>query len=246
MDTPEQPQYLRIKTHILAAIRAGELRPGDRIPAETSLAGQFGVSRMTVNRAIRELADAGVVQRFVGDGTYIAEPRAESPLTEIRNIADEIRSRGHAYSARVIALAQVIADQDVAQGLGVRLGEPAFHSLIVHCENEVPVQLEERHVNPALCPDYLAQDYLSITPNQYLSRTCPLTDVEHLLSARLPGPREQSLLGIAADDPCLLLLRRTWSGGRLVSVARLWHPGSRYALRSHIHLPEPGDADQSV
>ncbi|TRX73472.1 histidine utilization repressor [Pseudomonas mangiferae] len=241
MDIPgPQPQYLRIKTHILAAIRDGALRPGDRIPAETSLAGQFGVSRMTVNRAIRELADAGVVQRFVGDGTYIAEPRAESPLTEIRNIAEEIRNRGHQYSARVVTLVQVSADEDIAQRLGLRLAEPVFHSLIVHCENEVPVQLEERHVNPALCPDYLEQDFLRITPNQHLTRTCPLTDVEHLLSARLPGPRERDLLGIAGDEPCLLLLRRTWSGGRLVSVARLWHPGSRYALRSHIHLADAG------
>ncbi|MES2820239.1 MAG: histidine utilization repressor [Pseudomonadota bacterium] len=241
MSIDPAPHYQRIKDHILAAIRDGELRPGDRIAAETSLATQFGVSRMTVNRAIRELADAGVVERFVGDGTYVAEPRAESPLTEIRNIADEIRARGHQYSARVAGLAQVSADEDVAQRLGVRLQESVFHSLIVHCENEVPVQLEERHVTPELCPDYLQQDFALITPNQYLSRTCPLTDVEHLLSARLPGPREQQLLQIGAQEPCLLLLRRTWSGGRLVSVARLWHPGSRYALRAHIHLQ---DADQ--
>ncbi|MET1076947.1 MAG: histidine utilization repressor [Pseudomonas sp.] len=240
------PQYQRIKEHLLAAIRDGELRPGDRIAAETSLATQFGVSRMTVNRAIRELADAGVVERFVGDGTYIAEPRAESPLTEIRNIADEIRARGHQYSARVEGLAEVSADEDVAQRLGVRLQAKVFRSLIVHCENEVPVQLEERHVSPELCPDYLLQDFTQITPNQYLSRTCPLTDVEHLLSARLPGGHEQRLLKIGADEPCLLLLRRTWSGGRLVSVARLWHPGSRYALRSHIHLQDPGKGSHSV
>jgi GntR family histidine utilization transcriptional repressor len=119
-----------------------------------------------------------------------------------------------------------------AKLLGLARGETLFHSLIVHRENGVPVQLEDRYVNPKTAPDYLAQDFTRITPHKYLMQAAPVTEAEHLVMAVMPSPEERKLLEMKAGEPCLLLRRQTWSGKLPVTWARLLHPGERYRLGS--------------
>ncbi|ENY71774.1 histidine utilization repressor [Aeromonas diversa CDC 2478-85] len=226
------PRYRQIRQFVLDAIGCGELNPGDRIPTEAALCERFGVSRMTVNKALRELTAEGWLVRTAGSGSFVADRRAESPLLEIRNIADEIAERGARYSARVIRLEQQRADDKVAVQLGLRVGAPIFHSLIVHQSDNEPLQLEERFVDAERLPGYGEQDFTALTPNAYLMQVCPLSEMEHLVEAVLPSAGEAALLQVRVDTPCLLLHRRTWSEGGLVSYARLLSPGDRYRLRS--------------
>ncbi|ODN72401.1 UTRA domain protein [Methylobrevis pamukkalensis] len=130
----------------------------------------------------------------------------------------------------MIALAEIPAAPEIADRLGLALGAPVFHSLIVHRENDVPVQLEDRHVAPAQAPGYLAQDFVRSTPNAFLSAVAPLSHAEHAVEAVLPQPWECRLLAIARTDPCLLVHRRTFAGLAPVSLARLVYPGGRYRL----------------
>ena len=105
----ELPAYQAIKDHILARIDSGEWGEGSLIPSENELARQFNVARMTVNRALRELTDAQVLTRTKGAGTYVAPPKYQSTLVEIRSIAEEIRARGHRHSAVVLTLESIKA-----------------------------------------------------------------------------------------------------------------------------------------
>ncbi len=231
-----QPRYQRIKDYILEGIAQRTFQPGCKIPPEIELAQHFGVSRMTVNKAIRDLAEAGILLRFAGDGTYVAERKAESPLLDVNNIAQEIEARSHMHSTSLITLRAEPASELVALQLGVHVGATIFHSLLVHREDDIPVQLEDRYVNPGWAPEYLAQDFSRITPNHYLMQHAPLTDIEHTVEAIMPQREEQALLEISASEPCLLVFRRTWSHRNLVSFARLVHPGTRYKLRSQTQL----------
>ncbi|WP_207062891.1 histidine utilization repressor [Motiliproteus sp. SC1-56] len=226
------PRYKAIKQHLLEAVREGRYGPGQQIPTEMALAEQFTVSRMTANKAIQELVSDGVLVRHQGLGTFVAEVQAESPLLEIRNIADEIRARHHIYSSERHRLEAVSVDSSVAARMGLNPGEIAFHSLIVHRENGVPIQLEDRYVNAEVVPDYLQQDFSALTPSQYLSERFPLSEVEHIVEAVAPSAEVQQLLGVKAEEPCLQVNRRTWSDQGLISCARLIHPGNRYRLSS--------------
>ncbi|MEI9986621.1 MAG: UTRA domain-containing protein [Aliidongia sp.] len=109
------------------------------------------------------------------------------------------------------------ATPEIAEALRLELGQPAYHSLIVHSENEIPVQLEDRFVNPAAAPGYLDQDFTSITPNSFLSSITPWTDAEHEIEAVLPAVWEARLLAISRADPCLMIRRRTFAGERVVT-----------------------------
>ena len=105
-----------------------------------------------------------------------------------------------------------------------------FHSLIVHHDNGVPLQCEDRYVNPACAPDYLSVDFTKTTPTHYLLEVAPLWEAQYTIEASLPTGREARLLGIAVGDPCLVVVRRTESRGVAITLARLVHPGSRYQL----------------
>lgn len=224
------PRYAAIKQSILEAVRDGHMKPGDRVPSEAELVGQFAVSRMTANRALRELQASGVVVRRAGIGSFIAEPRPIGQMIEIRNIAEEIRERGHEYRARVIQNIEERADPDTAPLLEVPLGTRIFHSIIVHHEAEFPIQLEERFVLASAAPDYGTIDFTRMTPNEYLTRIAPLERVEHRVCAVMPDERVHRMLGLADGEPVLRMTRRTWSRARLVSHAWLTHPGSRFEL----------------
>jgi GntR family histidine utilization transcriptional repressor len=225
--------YQRIKDYVLERIAAGVWREGDRIPSEPELARKFGVARMTVNRAVKELADERVLSRARGSGTFVAAPRHESTLVEIRSIAAEIRARSGEHRAEVLALEAVRADPALAAELGLRKNARVFHSRLVHHEGGRPVQYEERWVVPAVAPGYLAQDFTRTTPSEYLVKVAPLARVEYRIEARPPTGALAATLELADGEPCLLLHRRTFSGGRAASIAELWHPGHRYRLTGH-------------
>ena len=226
----QAPRYAAIKAFICDAIKAGTLRPSDRVPSEAELVSRFGVSRMTANRALRELQSAGVLVRRAGSGSFVAEPRPIGHMIEIRNIADEVRARGHAYRARVVQNELVKATAETAALLGVPAGTRLFHSIIVHHEAEFPIQLEERIVLASAAPEYGGMDFTQTTPNEYLTRVAPLERVEHRVRAALPDEATRGLLGVDEGEPVLIMIRQTWSRGRLVSHAWLTHPASRFEL----------------
>ena len=124
MSAGSKPRYQQLKDAIIERITDGELRPGDRVPSENELVLSAGVSRMTANRALRELTDEGYVERVAGRGTYVSDFRAQSHVREIQNIADEIAARGHRHSADVVSRERAPARGEVARALHVRTGTP--------------------------------------------------------------------------------------------------------------------------
>jgi GntR family transcriptional regulator, histidine utilization repressor len=229
------PLYQQIQQHLLDKIQSGEWAAHHQIPPEEQLARDFGVSRMTANKAIRDLVQRGYLTRQPGLGTFVTDRKAESSLVEVYNIAEEVRSRGHHHSSEVLTREAIEADDEVALRLGVRLGSRVFHTLILHREDKVPIQLENRYVNPRWVPDYLDADFSLHTPNEVLVAACPITDVEHIVEAVLVDDQTAEWLDISTSTPCLSMIRRTWSGEQLISYTRLLHPGDRYKLRSSLH-----------
>lgn len=239
------PLYARVKDHILTNIRSGEWSPGTRVPSENELVESFGISRMTANRALRELTADGYLSRVPGVGTFVKEPPpARTSLLELRNIAEEIAARGHRYTSRLAALEEVAATPALLEEFEMKAAASLFHLVMVHEENDVPVQLEERYVNPVMAPAFLTQDFSRTTPTAYLVSAVPVDELEHTVEAAMPAPHQQRLLHIGAAEPCLILHRRSWSNGHVVTVATIAYPASRYALYSRYHTSARGTLGQ--
>jgi GntR family histidine utilization transcriptional repressor len=228
------PIFQRIKDYLLGEIASGRWKEGDLVPSEQALVRQFGVSRMTVNRAVRELTAEQVLTRRQGSGTYVAPQKYQATLVEIRNIADEVHARGHVHASHPRLLEQSPAGETLARQFELEPGTPLFHSVIVHDENGRPIQVEDRWVNPACAPAYLEQDFARITPNEHLMEAAPLQGATYSIEA-LPAPREVAeMLDIAAGTSCLVLKRRTTSGDRVASVVTMWHPGHLYKFNGSV------------
>ncbi len=224
------PAYLQVKNFVQQHISSGQWRPGDPVPSEATLMQQFGISRMTVNRALRELTAEGMVTRVQGSGTFVAElHRIASNLT-IRDIQEEVLERGHVHAARVLLTQTEKAGTELAKSLGLRSGTRVFHTVLVHLENGVPIQFEDRYVNPAVAPDYLKTDFTQTTPTHHLLTVAPLTEATYSIEACLPTPEQAKHLGISPREACLAMVRRTVSAAHVASVVRLIYPGSRYSF----------------
>lgn len=224
--------YEQVKDFIARKIQEGIWRAGDRLPSENDLVIQFGISRMTVNRALRDLVEQGRIVRVAGVGSFVAEVKPRSTLLQIANLASEIRHRGHDYRCDVLAVERMSATLEVAAALDLRTGESVFHSLCIHREDGVPVQLEDRHVNPRQVPQFASQDFTLLQPSEYLVRNVPFDQIEHVVDAVLPSAEQATLLEMSREEPCLLLTRRTWSRGVPITVVRCLHPATRYRLGS--------------
>jgi GntR family histidine utilization transcriptional repressor len=237
MSALQKPRYQQVKDLIIGRISRGELQPTDRVPSENELVESMSVSRMTANRALRELTDEGYLHRVAGSGTFVADFRAGSNVLEVQNIAEEIEARGHSHSAETLRQSLQHARGEVAKALHVKQGTNVFHVLLVHRENGLPIQLEDRHVVADFAPDCLDQDFSRTTPGAYLTDISPLQEAEQVVRAAQPNAAVRKHLNMRGDEPCLVVLRRTWSHGRPVTFARLHHPGSRYELTGHYTPP---------
>lgn len=232
------PLYEKVKDFVLTNIGSGRWPKEHRLPSENELVTTLGVSRMTVNRALRELTSAGHLLRIQGVGTFVAPPKPQSTLIEVANIASEIRARGGRHRASVVVLERIEEPEaDLVAAFELARTRPVSHSIVLHFEDGVPVQLEERFVNPDLVPDYHLQDFEAVTTYDYLQKATPLTEVEHVISAVPADDFSAGHLGMGIGEPCLLLYRRTWTGATVATVNRLIYAGSRYSLGSRYSTP---------
>ncbi len=222
--------YEKIKLSVLKKIDSGRLKPGDRISSEIELANMFNASRMTANRALKELTAEGRVVRIQGVGSFVAKPKPDVALLEIKSIAQEIDKWGGVHSAEEILLREETIPDSIAQKMNIKVGDKVYHSIFIHSDEKVPVQYSERFVNPRVAPEYLKQDYSATTPSDYLLEVAPVQEAEHTIEAIIPKKEIQKYLQIAADEPCISLKRRTWSFDLVATFSTIIYPGSKYKL----------------
>jgi len=234
-----QPLYRQVKEYIKARIDSGELGIGMRIASENELVTTLNVSRMTVNRALRELSAEGRLKRIQGRGTFVAEKKPQSTLLEIRSVAEEIRARGGCHSCTVHVLQEEKANPQLAANMELAPYTTVFHSIIVHKSHNVPIQLGCRYINPVIAPHYLEQDFTRFTASEYLLSVAPVSAIEHVVEALIPEPWIRQLLQINGSEPCLALHRKTWVDDKVATFSIFYYPGSRYTLGSKFRLSNP-------
>ena len=241
-----EARYLQVKKYILAGVKEHRWREGERVPSENELVKACSVSRMTARRAVKELTAEGVLISRQGQGTFVASAKSRSSVMTIRNIADEIHERNHKHHCEIVNLEAVNLKDKVDNFLSKEFGskfiyskdDRVFFSRIIHFENDEPIQIEERFINPGLAPEYLKQDFLKFTPNEYLMKVCPVSEAEHRVEAVMPTLQQSHWLDIGQHQPCLKISRTTYSDDDIASFALLLHPGNRFQLGNHIKLKE--------
>ena len=192
----------------------------------------FNCARSTVHRALRELAEEGVLERKRKTGTRVAYPTGRSLALDISLVEDEIKATGASYQYQLLERKLAPLPPTVAAHLNRAPGEEALHLLCLHYADRHPYQLEDRWIDPQTVPEAREEGFDKIGPNPWLLRNVPWTEAEHVISADLATGTVASALGLKEGEPVLIVERRTWNAKGPVTTVRFHHPGRTHRLRS--------------
>ena len=249
--TKAVPAYQRIKSAILDNIHSGKWQAGEAISTEMALAKEFGVSRMTVNRALKELSQERVLERRQGSGTFVAQQQFNHTFVEVRNIAQDLKSANrnyqvHVVSKRIITASMLddemrdkfnIDEEFVVSDLKDSISNEAailYEVKIIHFADGQPIQFEERWVDATKVPDFIEQDFNVVNTSDYLIAKSPLERGSYIIQA-LAAPEEiAKALQIPVNSPTLVLRRRTYSAGQVLTFVKMWHAGERYQFAGEL------------
>lgn len=249
--TKAVPAYQRIKSAILDNIHSGKWQAGEAISTEMALAKEFGVSRMTVNRALKELSQERVLERRQGSGTFVAQQQFNHTFVEVRNIAQDLKSANRDYQAHVVSKRAITAsmlddemrgkfDLDTAvvssDSEDTRISEIAvlYEVKIVHFADGQPIQFEERWVDAKKVPQFLEQDFSVVNTSDYLIAKSPLERGSYTIRAVAAPDEIANALQVAPQSPTLVLRRQTYSAGQVLTFVKMWHAGDRYQFAGEL------------
>jgi GntR family histidine utilization transcriptional repressor len=229
---PVPVSFRDIKSDVLARLAGGAWGPGETLPTEAELSARYGCARATVNRALRELAEEGYLERRRRSGTRVRrapEPRARIAIPQTR---DEVEGQGARYAHDLLARQERPAPAWLAARLGLVRNAPVLHLVGLHRADGDPFQHEERWINLAALPAARAADFARQAPGEWLVATMPYSEVEMGFSAVAAEADQAAALRCAEGDPLFQVERATWFDGRPVTFVRLcYRRGYRMAAR---------------
>jgi len=226
MNTPTFRNWQSVQDEVLRRIHSREWKPGDLIPNETDLALEFGCARTTVNRALRSLADSGLLDRRRKAGTRVAlQPVAKATL-DIAVIRTEIEDRGQKYGYQLIERRELVPPIAVSAAMSTDAKEPLLHIRALHLANDAPYALELRWINPYVVPDALKESFKSMSANEWLLKYAPYTHGEIAFCATAATRDEALVLNCPEQSALFAIDRLTWDNDASVTKVRLiFEPG---------------------
>jgi GntR family transcriptional regulator, histidine utilization repressor len=226
----DQPTYKRIRRDIERRILTGEWPPGHRIPFEHQLMERYGCSRMTVSRALSELAQADLIERRRRAGTFVRRPNFLSAVLQIADIRAEISALGRSYGYELIRCSRHAANAAERARLGVRKAGRVIAIACRHSADDAPFAVEDRLIDLEAVPEAAKADFGIEPPGSWLLHHVPWTEAEHSISAIVADDAAAAALDIAIGAPCLVIDRRTWRSERTLTAVRLLYPGESHKL----------------
>ncbi len=219
-----------VRAEVLRRIRSRQWPPGGLIPGEETLAQEFDVARATVNRALRDLAEAGVIERKKRAGTRVAELPVRRARLDIPVIRLDVEAKGLTHGFDLLTDEVRAAPVPVTSRLGLPEGASLHHLETLHLAGGRPYVLEDRWLNPAVLPDP-APDFAALSANEWLVTHVSLVSGDITFSAEPANPREAAVLGVAAGTALFIAERTTFGTLGPVTYVRLAHaPGHRVQM----------------
>ncbi|GJE01798.1 histidine utilization repressor [Methylobacterium isbiliense] len=220
----------RIRGEIETRILSGEWPPGHRIPFESELSALYGCSRMTVNKVLAGLAEAGLIERRRRAGSFVAQPALQSAVLRIPDIPAEIQGRGEAYAFELIDRRTRESGAHEPPAAGLMPGLALLDLTCRHLADGRPFAYEERLISLAAVPAAAQADFTAVPPGTWLLQHVPWTQAEHRITAVNAAPRLARALGLPAGGACLSVERRTWRGPETLTYVRQTFRGDAYSL----------------
>lgn len=215
-----------IQQRIRQNITDGVWVPGQLIPGEVTLAAQFGCARTTVNRALRELAQTGVIDRKRKAGTRVAMMKARRVTAEIPVIRSQVEAHSQQYRFDVLKRKFDVPLVSVKTAMKLRKGSKALHIQSIHYAGAAPYIYEDRWINIQTIPQVVEVDLGQTSVNEWLVENIPFTRGEFVVEAIEANKTVARALKVADCASIIKSRRLTWIESRSVTLVNLYYaPG---------------------
>lgn len=217
-----------IQAEALRRIQARDWKPGDTIPHESVLAEEFGCARATVHRALRKLAEAGLLERRRKSGTRVPLNPVYKATFEIAIIRKEVEAGGHAYGYRLIETAQALPPPEILTLLRLPARTRLLHVVALHEASGSPFCLEDRWINPGAVPGLELADFRELSANEWLVQNVALSRIGIEFFALAADAGLAAHLQCPQGSALFVIERTTWAGSMPITAVQLIHaPGYR-------------------
>jgi GntR family transcriptional regulator len=214
MMSMSMPLYAQVEQALRSRLGT-ELHPGDQLPTEDELIAEFGVSRITVRRAIQNLANEGLVEKQAGRGSFAAEPKITQPLTGLTGFVEDMEAQGRTVSADVRLVIETAADAGVRNALGLALGEPVVMIERVRLADGRPVSFDRTWLPAPIGQQVAAADLVTEPIFAVLEDTLdiPLVEATYVLEAVVADAEVADALACEPGDPVFRITRTSFTTG---------------------------------
>ena len=228
MSLAQTVSWRDVRSELLRRIHERVWKPGEAIPNEADLAIEFDCARTTVNRALRDLAEQGLVTRKRRAGTRVAlNPVARATL-KIPIMREEIEAKGLAYRHAILDQEMKVPPNIVRHRLDLAAKVRALHVTTMHLADGRPYAFDDRWINLSTVPAAASVDYTKVSPNEWLVQNAPYTHGDIAITAEEASAAEAEHLGVQIGDAILVLERNTWRDSSSITMTRLaFAPGHR-------------------
>ncbi|RTZ94344.1 MAG: GntR family transcriptional regulator [Deltaproteobacteria bacterium] len=232
--------YRQIEEAIVQAIREGNLKEGDRLPSETTLAEDLKLSRMTVNKAFTLLSQRGLITRVRGRGSFVTPRKLNQGFFRVTSFNRSIAEMGMVPSTEVLESRVEPASGEVAKALGIEKGAPVIFVKRLRVADGVPLMLETRYLNEAHCRPVLKEDLSTGSIHDILIKklNLPLTRVKQTLEVKRASKKEAELLGVREGDCCFYMVRTTYTGETPMTWVHYVYRSDRYRFEADFNPME--------
>jgi GntR family histidine utilization transcriptional repressor len=225
---PAIKNWQSVQQEVLNRINSRVWKPGELIPNEAELASEFGCARATVNRALQNLADSGLLERRRKAGTRVATHPVRKATLDIPVIRNEITGKGYSYRYALIKSETIVPPSDMIARMRLKPNEKCLHIVGLHMANGEPYVFENRWININVVPDVFGVDFSEQSPNEWLVENIPFTSGDIAFSALTAGPIEAEMLSCKLGEGLFVIDRSTWKHeGAITSVRLVFAPGYR-------------------
>lgn len=213
-----------IRADVLSRIRSGEWAPGTLIPTEHELAQELGCARATVNRALRDLAESGIIQRRRKVGTRVTARPSRRTRLDMPGVRDEIETLGAEYGYRLAESVMEPAVESATRALQLVDERAVLLVRASHLADGIPYCSEMIWLNTALLPDLDRSEFETQSPHEWLARNVPVTQARFSILSEAASAATAQQLGIAPGTPVLTIERINSLDGVPVSFSRQFYP----------------------
>ncbi|MEZ5657135.1 MAG: GntR family transcriptional regulator [Burkholderiaceae bacterium] len=224
--------WQQVQAELQRRLRDRVWLPGEIIPAEAEIARELGCARTTVNRAMRELAEAGLLERRRRAGTRVVKTPVRRASFDIPIIREEVERRGAHWGYRLLSREKRVPPVAVANRLALPARRRALHIVSLHFADHRPFLIEDRWINLETVPGFEAVDLEQVSANEWLVQNAPYTHGDYGLSAANATAQQAQLLGVEPGAALLIVDRMTANDQQVITSVRLaYAPGHRVQTR---------------